>query len=280
MNSTEPGKAGKASWLSRRSSPGSAQFLRAFTLIELLVVIGIIAVLAGILLTALARAKSSARRVECLTRMKQWALAFHTYADDNEGMMPREGFHADGQVFWNNWAHVQDERSQDVWYNALAKDIGIAPASNYAAAFEGPLFYSRGFFFHCPGARIPKVANSPAYQIALFSIAMNSQLIEAPDVPTVPFARISRPSDTVLFLDNLLEDEERVLDEQAWDNLGQPSATASRFAGVRHGGGGNMAFADGHANWVSGTKVVETEGPNRGWIRFPQVEIVWNLEPP
>jgi len=250
----------------------------AFTLIELLVVIAIIAVLAAILLPILAKAKASARRVECLTRVKQWAMAFESYSDDNEGLIAREGYHSSGQVFWNNWAQVQDKRSQDVWYNALPNHMRIRPASSYAGPFERVPFYGHGSFFHCPSARIPKAAESPAYQIALFSVAMNSQLIEFTEAPTIPFAKISQPSHTVLFMDNLLDDEPRVMDEQAWDNLGQPSATANRFAGARHGRGGNMSFADGHAEWLGGTKVVETEGVNRGWIRFPEVDIIWNLQ--
>src|SRR5438132_1289539 len=75
-----------------------------FTLIELLVVTAIIAVLAALLLPALAKAKGLSRRTECLSRQKQWALAFHQYVDDNEGWLPREGYHNNGNVYWNNWA--------------------------------------------------------------------------------------------------------------------------------------------------------------------------------
>ncbi|MEP6663412.1 MAG: prepilin-type N-terminal cleavage/methylation domain-containing protein, partial [Verrucomicrobiota bacterium] len=59
-----------------------------FTLIELLVVLVIVALLAGLLLPALARAKTKAQRAACISNLRQIGLAVTAYAGDYEGKIP------------------------------------------------------------------------------------------------------------------------------------------------------------------------------------------------
>ena len=81
---------------------------RAFTLIELLVVIAIIAILAGILLPTLARAKQRGQAASCISNLHQWGLQWTMYAVDNNDKFP-----AGTSVGW----------ARGEWYNALQRRI-------------------------------------------------------------------------------------------------------------------------------------------------------------
>jgi len=265
--------------------PNSCARVRAaFTLLELLVIIAVIAVLVAFLLPTLGRAREKARRVQCISQQKQWAMAFRMYADDNDEMIPREGYERLGGVALNNWIQVKGKiisgsttDSADVWYNALPEYVGVPTAASYAPVDKHRDFYSSSSLFHCPTAKLPGYVTRPTYLLAIFSVAMNSQLIEFPRYPTISFTELrDEEARTVIFLDNLLEGEKKVHPAQENDNLGQPASYADRFS-ARHSNGGNLAFADGHVAWFPGNKVVETNpnSPLRGGPIMPPVDVVW-----
>lgn len=244
----------------------------AFTLIELLVVVAIIAVLAGMLLPGLVRAKNTARRTACLSSMRQWGIGITLYLHENDDRLPRESF-GSGTVL-NNWAQVKDPSNNDVWYNGIPPLIGQPRAGDYFN--RRAAFYERESFFQCPGARFPRgyaQGNNP-----LFSISMNSKLIESPRT-TLSVIEVRQPASTVMFLENLLQDEVPVDPAQPTTDLGQPSSYASRFV-ARHDRRGNLVFVDGHVETFAGDQVVETaSGPSRGKAIVPQTRIVWTPVP-
>jgi prepilin-type N-terminal cleavage/methylation domain-containing protein len=112
---------------------------RAFTLIELLVVIGIIAILVGILLPTLSRARESAKKTACLSNLRQLGDSFRLYAAGNKDAMPI------GAVGNNNLATLEKQFSYVVkWDNGSAVTMLSMGHLAFAGLAKSPKTY------YCP----------------------------------------------------------------------------------------------------------------------------------
>ena len=223
---------------------------RAFILIELLVVIGVIAILAALLLPALSKAKSQARRIACGSQLHQYGLALSMYVNDN-GKYPRvyifdESRIGPSQTNYVTWKETLNKliTSNPAWGGMNCTEPNPRPDPGQFLPFS--TWSTVGYYgYNGYGTIPPPFTNYYVLGLGSPFDTRNSPPFQGPEIAP---SRVQVPSDMIAIGDTM-NDYWMTTDYPVNDVL--PSG--------RHNGGANMVFCDNHVEfakqnaWIEGT---------------------------
>jgi len=230
-----------------------------FTLIELLVVIAIIAILAGMLLPALAKAKSQAHRAVCASNMKNWSLATLMYLGDFDDKLPLFG-------------DSSSDYTKPFWHMKLAPYVAKQVQTN--KLFTQTEAYTN-ILRRCPGGNFGNLPFTPANaqipsttwncwigaNFGAFGNPLSGPFYYGDNIPPMKVSRILKPADAMMFMDTVdhyvyspVDPSYRFVTDANKDgmvdtmasylipfNFGRPTV---------HNNGANVTLLDGHVERV------------------------------
>ena len=239
----------------------------AFTLAELLVVIAVVAILATLLISGISEAKSKGHSISCLSHERQLIVAWHVYADENEGRVAKNyGIDRTLQT-------IADGTYQN-WVNNVLDWSTDPMNTNQALLFAGglgPYLSKQHEVYRCPADFVlsPQQRNL-GWSARVRSYSMNAMVGDAGEFTTQGYntnnpaykqffalTEIPQPSDIFVFIE---EHPDSIRDGYFLNNA--YSYQWRDLPASYHSGGANLVFADGHAEYQR-WKVGSTRVPSR-----------------